>query len=106
MAQAATTFPNIGPEETLWRNMSFAPGLASDGSETITGTPTVTITVLSGTDATPQSRLVSGPLVVGPLVSVLLGTMIASTNYEIMIIVHTSKSQILSLSTQQQCLAD
>ena len=101
--QAVGNFSSCGAEETVSRAINFAPGLAS--GETLTGTPTCTITVVSGTDSSPSSRLLGGPTISGTQVGVLLGTMLSGTTYQIEITVHTSNSQVLACYALQPVVA-
>ncbi len=103
MSQASVAFSPIGAEEKVFRSFNFAPGLSN--GETISGSPTVTITVLSGIDPTPQSRILNTPVVSGAIVTFLIGTMVANTVYQIMVTVTTSETQVLGLYTTQQCLS-
>ena len=102
MAQSSTFFPAAGPEETVWRSFNFTGGLVTPG-ETLMGAPVVTVTVLNGTDAAPQSRLLSGPAVSGNVVSVLLGTMLSNVVYQLLVTVTTSAGQVLELWATQAC---
>ena len=51
-------FDQKDPNELIVLTFDFSPGLAA--GETLTGTPTVTITTVLGVDATPSSVLAGG----------------------------------------------
>ena len=103
MAQATASFPSIGAAESLVRTFDFSAALATE--ETLTGTPTCTISVLSGVDATPDSRLLEGPAIVESTVTVLIGDMLPGVVYQVLVVVSTSGGQTFDLWALQPCVA-
>jgi len=67
--------PSIAPTQVQTCAIDFGNFLPS--GVTLTGTPTIRITLRSGTDASPQSRLVGGPTV-GTAAAAIGGTGIAN----------------------------
>ena len=102
MPQSTTNFSPIGAAETVWRTFDYSRGLAP-GESLVSAS--VTIAVESGTDPTPASRLIQGPVVTGPTVSILIGTMVAGVVYTITITASSTNSQELELWTYQLCEA-
>lgn len=75
MAQLIT-FPQIGPNQQQTMGVDFGQFLNS--GVTLTGTPTVTISAIVGTDAAASSRITTTPTI-GSIPTVSGGTGLAST---------------------------
>ena len=75
MAQLIT-FPQIGPNQQQTMGVDFGQFLNS--GVTLTGTPTVTISAIVGTDAAASSRIITTPTI-GSIPTVSGGTGLAST---------------------------
>jgi len=103
MPQALVNYSPCGTQETVDRGIDFSNGLAT--GETLTGTATCAVSVTLGTDASSQSRLLAGPTISGTIVGVLLGTMLPSVTYQILITVGTSAGQTLSCYASQAVLS-
>ena len=101
MSQSLTTFAPLGASETVTRTFNFAAGLAK--GETLQGTPVCVISVLSGTDGAPASRLLGGPTIIGATVTILIGGMVAGVTYQLLVEVGTSAGQTLSCWSPQSC---
>ncbi len=92
----------------------FGTNLTED--ETLTAVLSLTCVVVSGTDATPQSRVLSGSAIVdaAPLpygtgkasaaVSVMVGTMVAGVTYLLQCVAQTSLDQHLELWQHLECV--
>ena len=102
MPHAVTDFSACGASETVSRAISFAPALAS--GETL-ASASCTITVSSGTDAAPQSRLAAGPTIAGSSVGLLFSGGLAGVVYQILIVAATSAGQTLECYALQPVLA-
>lgn len=81
------------PGEVDDRGLDFAALLES--GETLTGTPTVTVTVLDGTDATPANIKSGAASISGSIVWQRLTGGVVGVSYKLKISVATSTSRTL-----------
>ena len=102
MSYAGTDFSAAGPTEmeiyTLDFSLILAPG------ETIS-TNTVALSVSSGTDATPMTRLSGAAVFTGWAVSQKIGPMLAGVTYILTMTVVTTRGQTLTLYSHIPCQA-
>ena len=105
MPQSVTNPMALGAGETVWRTFNFGDGMDTANGETLSGPPQVTIVDDAGIDPTPQSRLLSPAQVVGPAVTIQIGTAVAGAVYRITVICPTTGNQTLELWTLQACEA-
>jgi hypothetical protein len=112
MSQTENLYPPIDAtieEETV----TFDYGLILAAGVTLTGTPTVTCAVYSGTDDSPASRLIGPPAFIksansgaaNAAVAQLVGDMLAGVTYRLQCVCKTSDGQNLSLWTHLSCQA-
>ena len=83
-------FPNKLADEKLI--LAFEYGEELDSGETLTGTPTVSVAVRSGTDATPEALLNGTPAIVGSDVLLPVKGGIVGVDYQIEVVCPTSNS--------------
>ena len=103
MPQAPQAFPVIGITEIVSRTFNFARGLGV-GETVVSGV--CTISVISGTDSTPQARFLDGVVAItSPLASITIGGMLDQVIYRVQVDVTTSEGQVLSLWAIQPCSA-
>lgn len=72
--------------------LAFEFGAELDTGESLTGTPTVTITVLTGTDAAPNDVKNGDPAIVGTDVLLPVKGGIVGVDYQIEVVCATSNS--------------
>jgi hypothetical protein len=93
MPRAFRDFSPIYPTEQVTLSFDFSPALAV--GETI-GSPSLSIAVVSGIDATPSARLIGAASISGSFVLQAVGTMQVGVIYDIIATVTTSSGQILT----------
>ena len=94
----AQRFDDKNPSESFSLTFDMSAGLS--GAETLTGTPTASISVLSGTDASPSSVLVGSPTLAGANLQVLVSVTggLNAVDYEIKVVsATTNASKTLAL---------
>jgi hypothetical protein len=102
MPHATTDFSACGAGEIVTLAIGFSARLASGES---LSTATCAISVYSGSDASPQSRLLAGPSISGAQVGFLFGNGVAGATYEILVVVTTSAGQTLECYAYQPVTA-
>lgn len=103
MPRAIRDFSLIYPTEQVVISFDFTAGLG-DG-EVLTGSPAVSVVLVSGTDATPSSRLIGSPSTVGNSVLQMVGTCQAGAIYDFIATITTSASQTLTTNAHLPCQA-
>jgi hypothetical protein len=83
-------FPNLLVGEKRVLAFRFTDEL--DAGETLQGTPTVSVSVLSGTDATPAAIVSGAPGVSSPDVLVTVAPAVAAVEYRIEVLIATSNT--------------
>jgi len=94
MSVTAEVWPFKDPEEAFACAFSFARELAE--GETITGTPSITVAVVNGTDASPASLKSGGPVIEGGRVLQRLVGGVAGVTYSLTCIASTSEGNTLA----------
>lgn len=93
---SALTFPDKAPAEIVFLGFDFAADL--DTGETISGTPTITASLVAGTDPTPSAIISGIPSVVGALVVQRVGGGIAGASYRLTCQITLDSSRVLVLA--------
>src|ERR1700730_2513974 len=110
MPRAEKDFSAIYGTEKVTLSLGFSNALAQAPGETLittttpTVSPTVTILVASGSDASPSSRLVGSPTIIGQFVVQTIATCQPGTTYNIIATVTTSGGQILTTNAHLPCV--
>jgi hypothetical protein len=106
MPRAARDFSPIYTTEQVTLSFDFTFALAV-GETLLTQvsplSPTVSIAVITGIDATPSARLIGTPSVIGALVVKMFGTLQPNTTYNAIATVYTSAGQILTVNAHISC---
>lgn len=103
MPRAARDFSPIYTSEQV--ALSFDFSLAIQAGTTLSS-PTVTISLVSGIDATPNARLIGGPAVVGNSVVQMVGSLQPAATYDILATVLTSTGETLQVNAHQACQSE
>jgi len=103
MPRAAFDFTPVDPAPLFVgaRGFDFTSQLAT--GETITGAPTVTISVVSGVDTNPSSHLIGSPSVSGNIVSQVIGTLVGGVVYNLVATISTNSGGTRTLNAHLQC---
>ena len=103
MPRAARDFSPIYPTEQVVISFEFTAALGV--GEVLTGSPTVSALLVSGTDAAPASRLIGSPSIAGNFVLQMIGTCQGGAVYDFIATVATSAGQDLTLNAHLPCQA-
>ena len=95
-------FSPIDSNEVVTLTSDFSADLQS--GEILTGTPTFTLLVASGTDATPAARLNGAPQISGVYVLQSVKTCVSGTNYYALAICSTSAGRVLTQGGRLDCV--
>lgn len=95
-----------------YETLGFDYGYVLVDGETISAVDSMTCTVVSGTDVSPQDRLIGMPQIAAALstgapnsrVLQMIGGCLAGVTYEIQCVARTTDGQRLSLRTEAQCV--
>lgn len=90
------TWPAKDPAEAIYLGFDYAAELET--GETLSGSPTVTASLIAGTDPTPSALLSGSPSVVGAVVLQRVVGGVASASYTLRCQVATSASRVLVLA--------
>jgi len=103
MPQASTDFTPVDPAPYFVgaRGFDFTTQLAV--GETITGPPSVTISVKSGTDPSPSSHLIGAPSLSGNVVSQVIGTLVGGVTYLLIATVSTNMGGTRTITAHLPC---
>lgn len=99
-------WPVMNPDETRDLSLNFQnDGFNIAGGEKITGTPTWTCAVETGTDASPGSRLIGAPAVdaTGLITTQRVSGLLDGVTYRLRALVTTTAGQLLALHSYQVC---
>lgn len=88
------TYDPADPNETDAFSVDLTNRLGTD--TLLSNSATVTLSVITGTDAAPNTHLSGGPVIVGNIVTQLIGGLVAGVSYEIVFTASTSSGRILS----------
>lgn len=95
-------FDPIAPEETVTLTLDFALDL--EAGETLTGPASVSISVASGTDSTPASRLNGALNISGTYVMQSVFGCVAGVNYNVVGSCKTSLNRVLAVGGRLDCI--
>lgn len=90
------TWPEKDPAEAIFLGFDYAADL--DTAETLSGSPTVTASLIAGTDPTPSALLSGSPSVVGAVVLQRVVGGVAGASYTLRCQITTSASRVLVLA--------
>lgn len=90
------TWPEKDPAEAIYLGFDYAADLET--GETISGSPTVSASLVAGTDPTPSALLSGSPIVVGATVLQRVVGGVAGASYTLRCQVSTSASRTLVLA--------
>ena len=108
MPRALRDFSPIYTTEQVTLSFDFSSALAV-GETLLTQasplSPAMSIGVVTGIDATPTSRFIGTPSIIGALVVQMIGALVPNTTYDVVATVSTSASQTLTLNAHIGCPA-
>ena len=110
MPRALKDFPSIYTTEQRVLSFDFSPTLAAGetlvSAATPVVSPSVSISVVYGADASPSLRLVGSPSIIGMFVAQMIGTLQPGATYDWSATALTSTGQILTVNAHQACVAN
>jgi hypothetical protein len=103
MPRALRDFTPIYADEEVPLSFDFGPPLAQlPGAQTLVS-PTWSIGLVLGSDATPAARLLGPPSIIGTFVTQMVGTYQPGSTYDHIAKVTTSGGEILETNAHQSC---
>jgi hypothetical protein len=103
MPRSAEDFSTIYPTEQATLGFDFTTALSIFAPGETISTPTVSVVLVSGEDASPSARLIGVPSISGNFVLQSIGACQAGAVYDIIATTQTSGNQILTTNAHLSC---